>query len=159
MDSCGPCLTGAAEGSLQTGEAVTGPPGVVGKMLAQAMAVALKGVGPESAGGMPRLDGAVALARAQEQKVELEFSNASTSGQDVRRRAAERLVVSQVILPTASGASNEGPRSRVLGLAPPFLGPGFRLGARWDRVGEAVKTHKKREKTGKKWARYGLQTK
>ena len=36
-----------------------------------------------------------------------------------------------------------------------FLGPGFRLAARWNRLGEAVKTHKKREKTGKKWARYG----
>ena len=39
---------------------------------------------------------------------------------------------------------------------PPFLGPGFWLGARWNRLGEAVKTRKKREKTGKKWARYGL---
>ena len=37
-----------------------------------------------------------------------------------------------------------------------FLGPGFRLGARWNRLGEAVKTRKKRGKTGKKWARYGL---
>ena len=37
-----------------------------------------------------------------------------------------------------------------------FLGPGFRLGARWNRLGEAVKTRKKREKTGEKWARYGL---
>ena len=62
----------------------------------------------------------------------------------------------QVILPTAPGVSNEGPRSRVLGLAPPFLGPGFRLGARWNRLVETVKTRKKREKTGKKWARYGL---
>ena len=34
-----------------------------------------------------------------------------------------------------------------------FLGPGFRLGARWNRLGEAVKTRKKREKTGGKWAR------
>ena len=34
------------------------------------------------------------------------------------------------------------------------LGPGFRLGARWNRLGEAVKTRKKREKTGGKWARY-----
>ena len=39
-----------------------------------------------------------------------------------------------------------------------FLGPGFRLGARWNRLGEAVKTHKTREKTGKKWARYGLRS-
>ena len=39
---------------------------------------------------------------------------------------------------------------------PPFLGPGFRLGARWNRLGEAVKTRKRRGKTGEKWARYGL---
>ena len=37
-----------------------------------------------------------------------------------------------------------------------FGRPGFRLGARWNRLGEAVKTRKKREKTGQKWARYGL---
>ena len=37
-----------------------------------------------------------------------------------------------------------------------FLGPGFRLGARWNRLVKTVKTRKKREKTGKKWARYGL---
>ena len=30
--------------------------------------------------------------------------------------------------------------------------------ARWNRLGQAVKTHKKREKTGKKWARYGLRS-
>ena len=38
----------------------------------------------------------------------------------------------------------------------PFLGPGLRLAARWNRLVETVKTRKKREKTGKKWARYGL---
>ena len=32
----------------------------------------------------------------------------------------------------------------------------FRLAARWNRAVEAVKTRKKREKTGGKWARYGL---
>ena len=36
----------------------------------------------------------------------------------------------QVILPTAPGVSNEGRSSPLLALAPPFLGPGFRLGAR-----------------------------
>ena len=36
-----------------------------------------------------------------------------------------------------------------------FLGPGFRLGACWNRLVEAVKTRKKREKTGGEWARYG----
>ena len=37
-----------------------------------------------------------------------------------------------------------------------FLGPGFRLGARWNRLGETVKTRKRRINTGRKWARYGL---
>ena len=62
----------------------------------------------------------------------------------------------QVILPPASGASNEGPRSRVVVFLPPFLGPGFRLAARWNHLGETLKTRKKREKTEKKWARYSL---
>ncbi len=64
----------------------------------------------------------------------------------------------QLILWLASGASNEGPSSRVLALVPPFLGPGFRLGARWNRLGEAVKTRKKRDFSGKKWARDGLRS-
>ena len=38
------------------------------------------------------------------------------------------------------------------------LGPGFRLGARWNRLGETVKTRKKRGKAGKKWARYSLRS-
>ena len=33
-----------------------------------------------------------------------------------------------------------------------FLGSGFWLGARWNRLGEAAKTRKKREKTVGKWA-------
>ena len=37
-----------------------------------------------------------------------------------------------------------------------FLGPGFRLAARWNRLGQTVKTRKKREKTEQKWASYGL---
>ena len=44
-------------------------------------------------------------------------------------------------------------------IAPPetlSLGPGFRLAARWNRLVETVKARKKREKTGGKWARYGL---
>ena len=48
--------------------------------------------------------------------------------------------------------------TEVLVLLPPFLGPGFRLGARWNRLVETVKTRKKREKTGEKWARYGLRS-
>ena len=43
-----------------------------------------------------------------------------------------------------------------LGPLPLFLGPRFRLAARWNRLVETVKTRKKREKTGKKWARYSL---
>eukprot|EP01045_Picozoa_sp_COSAG04_P031938 COSAG04_NODE_6090_length_1414_cov_1.448669_3_plen_65_part_01 len=37
-----------------------------------------------------------------------------------------------------------------------FLGPGLWLVGRWNRLGQAVKTRKKRGKTGKKWVRYGL---
>ena len=62
----------------------------------------------------------------------------------------------QLILWLASAVSNEGRSSPLLVPVPPFLGPGFWLGARWNRLGEAVKTRKKREKTGEKWARYGL---
>ena len=54
----------------------------------------------------------------------------------------------QLILWLAPAVSNEGRSSPLLVLAPPFLGPGFRLGARWNRLGQAVKTRKKREKTG-----------
>ena len=39
---------------------------------------------------------------------------------------------------------------------PLFRGPEFRLAARWNRLGETVKTRKERERTGKKRARYGL---
>ena len=54
----------------------------------------------------------------------------------------------------AEGLDRSGPAgSRRL-----FLGPGFQLGARWNRLGETVKTRKKREKTGGKWARYGLRS-
>ena len=69
------------------------------------------------------------------------------------------LFMHQVILPAAPGVSNEGE-----GVLPSwstcrlFLGPGFRLAARWNRLVETVKTRKKREKTGKKWARYGLRS-
>eukprot|EP01045_Picozoa_sp_COSAG04_P036389 COSAG04_NODE_8833_length_926_cov_1.308343_1_plen_101_part_10 len=59
----------------------------------------------------------------------------------------------QVIPPIGAEGLNRRPPAGSCRL---FLGPGFRLGARWNRLGEAVKTRKKREKTGKKWARYGL---
>ena len=52
----------------------------------------------------------------------------------------------------AEGLDRRGPA----GSCRLFLGPGFRLGACWNRLVETVKTRKKREKTGKKWARYGL---
>ena len=52
----------------------------------------------------------------------------------------------------AEGLDRRGPA----GSCRLFLGPGFRLGARWNRLIETVKTRKKREKTEKKWARYGL---
>ena len=52
----------------------------------------------------------------------------------------------------AEGLDRRGPA----GSCRLFLGHGFRLGARWNRLVEAVKTRKKLEKTGEKWARYGL---
>ena len=52
----------------------------------------------------------------------------------------------------AEGLDRRGP----VGSCGLFLGPGFRLAARWNRLVETVKTRKKREKTGGKWARYGL---
>ena len=63
----------------------------------------------------------------------------------------------QVILPTAPGVSKGGvlpawPSCRL------FLGPGFQLAARWNRLGQTVKTRKKRGKAGKKWARYSLRS-
>ena len=45
-----------------------------------------------------------------------------------------------------------------MGSCRPFLGPGFRLAARWNRLGEPVKMRKKRGKTGEKWARYSLRS-
>ena len=62
----------------------------------------------------------------------------------------------QVILPTAPAVSNEGGSSPLLALVLAVSWPWFRRGARWNRLGETVKTRKKREKTGRKWARYSL---
>ena len=59
----------------------------------------------------------------------------------------------QVIPPIGAEGLNRRPP---VGACRLFLGPGFRLGARWNRLVETVKMRKKREKTGKKWARYGL---
>ena len=50
------------------------------------------------------------------------------------------------------------PRAEFSLLGQLFLGPGFRLGARWNRLVETVKTRKKRGKTGKQWARYSLRS-
>ncbi len=57
------------------------------------------------------------------------------------------IVARQVISPIgAEGLDRRGP----VGSCRLFLGPGFRLAARWNRLGETVKTRKKRGKTGKK---------
>ena len=64
----------------------------------------------------------------------------------------------QVILPPASEVSNEGPRSRVLGLLPAVSWPWVSAWGSLECLVETVKTRKKRGKTGKKWARYGLKT-
>jgi len=59
----------------------------------------------------------------------------------------------QVIPPIGAEGLNRRPP---VGACRLFLGPGFRLAARWNRLGETVKTRKKREKMGGKWARSGL---
>ena len=75
-----------------------------------------------------------------------------TSPADIPRATWRKIGIisarNQLILWLASAVSSEGRSSELLALVPPFLGPGFRLGARWNRLGEAVKTRKKRVKTG-----------
>ena len=67
---------------------------------------------------------------------------------ELRRQATED---GKVILPTASGVSNEGGSSPLLVPLPAVSWPwGVRLGARWNRLGETVNTRKKREKTEQK---------
>ena len=67
----------------------------------------------------------------------------------------DTVATGQVIPPIgAEGLDRRGPA----GSCRLFLGPGFRLAARWNRLVETVKTRKKREKTGEKWARYGLRS-
>jgi len=66
--------------------------------------------------------------------------------------------MSQVILPTAPGVSKEGEVRNSWPSRRLFLGPGFRLGPRWNRLVETVKTRKERRKTGQEWARYSLRS-
>ena len=68
--------------------------------------------------------------------------------QATERRVDVIMASTKVILPPAPGVSNEGRSSELLGLVPPFLGPGFRLGARWNRLVETGKTRKNRETNG-----------
>ena len=71
----------------------------------------------------------------------------------LKKRATAREQLGEVIRHIgAQGLDRRGP----VGSCRLFLGPGFRLGARWNRLVETVKTLKKREKMGKKWPRYGL---
>ena len=67
-------------------------------------------------------------------------------------RCATMIPFQLIRLIGAEGLDRRGP----VGSCRLFLGPGFRLGARWNRAVETVKTRKKRGKTGEKWARYGL---
>ena len=59
----------------------------------------------------------------------------------------------QLIRPIGAEGLNRRPPAGSCRL---FLGPGYRLAARWNRLVETVKTRKQREKTGEKWARYSL---
>ena len=89
---------------------------------------------------------AQAAAKQRWKKVKI-FARVTAMGYSAAVRDA------QVIPPIgAEGLSRRPPA----GPCRLFLGPGFRLAACWNRLGETVKTRKKREKTGKKRARYGL---
>ena len=69
--------------------------------------------------------------------------------------APAREYLDQLIRPIgAEGLDRRGPA----GSCRLFLGPGLRLGARWNRLVETVRTRKEREKTGGKWARHGLRS-
>eukprot|EP01045_Picozoa_sp_COSAG04_P024860 COSAG04_NODE_3172_length_3091_cov_1.249332_2_plen_235_part_00 len=85
-----------------------------------------------------------------------EFEGAEHADEDRGGRQRRELPVDPLV--SIWGVERRG---RVLGPWPScrlFLGPGFRLAARWNRLGETVKTRKKREFSGKKWARYGLRS-
>ena len=66
----------------------------------------------------------------------------------------DKVEIQVIRLIGAQGLDRRGPA----GSCRLFLGPGFRLAARWNRLVETVKTRKKREKTGRKWARYSLRS-
>ena len=73
--------------------------------------------------------------------------------------AVRAIGATEVILPTAPSWGGCRTKGRVLGSWSScrlFLGPGFRLAARWHRLVETVKTRKQWGKTGGKWARYDL---
>ena len=59
----------------------------------------------------------------------------------------------QVILPTAPGVSNEGPRSRVLVPLPAVSWPWV---SAWGSLEPPRRDGENAQKTGEKWARYGL---
>ena len=84
----------------------------------------------------------------------IDGSRPTAGAAEPERSQAETLAVNtQLIRHIGAEGLNRRPPAGACRL---FLGPGFRLGARWNRLVETVKTRKKREKTGKKWARYGL---
>ena len=68
-------------------------------------------------------------------------------------RYTQAIMSGQVIPPIGAEGLNRRPPAGACRL---FLGPWFRLADCWNRLVETVKARKKREKTGEKWARYGL---
>ena len=69
---------------------------------------------------------------------------------------AKKLFGFQVILPTAPGVSNEGPRSRVLVPLPAVSWPWVSVWGSLEPPRRDGENAQKTRKTGKKWARYGL---
>ena len=99
---------------------------------------------------MEKLQKQVQAEREETRRTKEELGNLRSAAEEMVRthQHTRPLLAAQLILPPASGVSNEGvlpswPSCRL------FLDPGFRLAARWNRLVETVKTRKRREKTGK----------
>ena len=112
--------------------------------------------------GEQRLEAAIGAATEQSAAERLtlkqDLEQASATGAETKAAAAAlseetAALRTQVIRHIGAEGLSRRPPAGACWL---FLGPGFRLAARWNRLVETVKTRKKRGKTEQKWARYGL---
>ena len=83
-------------------------------------------------------------ARAKIEEDEDTAAAEKAAQKEMKRVAGEEAKLKVIRHIGAQGLDRKGPA----GSCRPFLGPGFRLAARWNRLVETVKTRKKRGKTG-----------